>query len=81
MSGIHKYTKLMEAESAAFNENKLIQTWVDQEIRYPYTPQDLGNKVQTDNRTNWFYRGHCGRVSKKRMHTCSVGQTYKTDKK
>ena len=44
MSGIHKHTKLMEAESVAFNENKLIQTWVDQEIRYLYTLQYLGNR-------------------------------------
>ena len=44
MSGLHKHTKLMEAESVAFNENKLIQEWVDDEIKYPYTPQDLGNR-------------------------------------
>ena len=44
MSGLHKHTKLMNEESAAFNENKLIQQWVDQKIEYPYTPQDLGNR-------------------------------------
>ena len=44
MSGLHKHTKLMKAESMAFNENKLIQEWVDDEIKYPYTPQDLGNR-------------------------------------
>ena len=44
MSGLHKHTKLMEAESVAFNENKLIQEWVDDEIKYPYTPLDLGNR-------------------------------------
>ena len=43
MSGIHEHTKLMEAESATFNESKLIQEWVDDEIKYPYTPSDLGN--------------------------------------
>ena len=43
MSGLYKHTKLMEAESVAFNENKLIQEWVDEEIKYPYTPLDLGN--------------------------------------
>ena len=35
MSGIHQHTKLMEAESVAFNENKLIQEWVDEEMKYP----------------------------------------------
>ena len=44
MSGLHDHTKLMEAESVAFNENKLIQEWVDEEIKYPYTPMDLGNR-------------------------------------
>ena len=44
MSGIHEHTKLMEAESATFNESKLIQEWVDDEIKYPYTPSDLGNQ-------------------------------------
>ena len=44
MSGLHKHTKLMEAESVAFNESKLIQEWVDDEIKYPYTPLDLGNR-------------------------------------
>ena len=44
MSGLHKHTKLMEAESKTLNENKLIQEWVDQEIKYPYTLLDLGNK-------------------------------------
>ena len=44
MSGIHKYTKLMEAESATFNESKLIQEWMDDEIKYLYTPTDLGNQ-------------------------------------
>ena len=44
MSGIHQHTKLMEAESVAFNENKLIQEWVDEEMKYPYTPMDLGNR-------------------------------------
>ena len=44
MSGLHRHTKLMEAESVAFNENKLIQEWVDDEIKYPYTPLDLGNR-------------------------------------
>ena len=34
----------MKAESVAFNENKLIQEWVDEEMKYPYTPQDLGNR-------------------------------------
>ena len=42
MSGLHKHTKLMEAQSATFNESKLIQEWVDDEIKYPYTPLDLG---------------------------------------
>ena len=44
MSGLQKHTKLMKAESATFNENKLIQEWVDEEIKYPYTPLDLGNR-------------------------------------
>ena len=44
MSGLHKLTKLMEAQSATFNESKLIQEWVDDEIKYPYTPLDLGNR-------------------------------------
>ena len=44
ISGIHEHTKLMEAESATFNESKLIQEWVDEEIKYPYTPMDLGNQ-------------------------------------
>ena len=44
MSGLHDHTQLMEAESVAFNENKLIQEWVDEEIKYPYTPTDLGNR-------------------------------------
>ena len=44
MSGLYKHTKLMEVESVAFNENKLIQEWVDKEIKYPYTLQDLGNR-------------------------------------
>ena len=44
MSGIHEHTKLMEAESVTFNESKLIQEWVDDEIKYPYTPSDLGNR-------------------------------------
>ena len=43
MSGLHKHTKLMEAQSATFNESKLIQEWVDDEIKYPYTPSGLGN--------------------------------------
>ena len=33
MSGLHKHTKLMEAQSATFNESKLIQEWVDDEIK------------------------------------------------
>ena len=44
MSGIHQHTKLMEVESATFNESKLIQEWVDEEIKYPYTPTDIGNR-------------------------------------
>ena len=32
MSGLHKHTKLLKAESLAFNEHKLIQQWVDQKI-------------------------------------------------
>ena len=44
MSGIHNHTKLMQAKSVAFNEGKLIQEWVDEETRYPYTPQDMGNR-------------------------------------
>ena len=44
MSGLHDHTQLMEAESVAFNENKLIQEWVDEEIKYPYTPTDLENR-------------------------------------
>ena len=44
MSGLHKHTKLMEAQSSTFNESKLIQEWVDDEIKYPYTPSDLGNR-------------------------------------
>ena len=44
MSGIHNHTKLMEAKSVAFNENKLIQEWVDEETWYLYTPQDMGNR-------------------------------------
>ena len=31
-------------ESVAFNESKLIQEWVDAEIKYPYTPLDVGNR-------------------------------------
>ena len=34
----------MNEESEAFNENKLIQQWVDKKIEYPYTPLDLGNR-------------------------------------
>ena len=34
----------MEAESVTFNENKLIQEWVDEEIKYPYMPLDLRNQ-------------------------------------
>ena len=34
----------MKAESVAFNESKLIQELVDDEIKYPYTPTDLGNQ-------------------------------------
>ena len=49
MSGLHKHTKLMEAQSAAFNESKLIQVWVDDEIKYPYTPADLETE-STDRR-------------------------------
>ena len=44
MSGLHNHTELMKAESVAFNESKLIQEWVDEEIQYPYTPQDMGNR-------------------------------------
>ena len=44
MSGLHKHTKLINAESKAFNESKLIQQWVDKKIEYPYTPLDLGNR-------------------------------------
>ena len=44
ISGLHDHTKLMEAESVAFNESKLIQDWVDGELKYPYTPMDLGNR-------------------------------------
>ena len=44
MSGLHQHTKLMNAESKAFNESKLIQQWVDKKIEYPYTPLDLGNR-------------------------------------
>ena len=44
MSGIHEHTKLMEAESTTFNESKLIQEWVNEEIKYPYTPMDMGNR-------------------------------------
>ena len=44
ISGLHKHTKLMEAQSVTFNESKLIQEWVDDEIKYPYTPLDLGNR-------------------------------------
>ena len=44
MSGLHKHTKLLKAESVAYNENKLIQELVDEEIKYPYTLQDLGNR-------------------------------------
>ena len=55
MSGIHKHTKLMEAESTAFNESKFIQEWVDEEIKYPYTPSDMGNRKyrQTISRTGF----------------------------
>ena len=42
MSGLYKHTKLMKAESATFNEHKLIQEWVDHKIEYSYTPPDLG---------------------------------------
>ena len=44
MTGLHNHTKLMKAKFVTFNENKLIQEWVDEEIKYPYTPQDLGNR-------------------------------------
>ena len=44
MSGIHEHTKLMKVESVAFNESKLTQELVDDEIKYPYTPTDLGNR-------------------------------------
>ena len=44
MSGLHQHTKLINAESTTFNENKLIQKWVDQKVGYPYTPLDLGNR-------------------------------------
>ena len=56
MSGLHKHTKLMEAQSATFNENKLIQEWVDDKIEYPYTPTDLGNRKyrQTIARTGFM---------------------------
>ena len=55
MSGLHNRTKLMKAESVTFNENKLIQEWVDDEIKYPYTPLDLGNRKyrQTIARTSF----------------------------
>ena len=55
MSGLQKHTKLVEAESVAFKENKLIQEWVDEEIKYPYTPMDLGNRKykQTIDRTGF----------------------------
>ena len=55
MSGLHDHTMLMEAESVAFNENKLVQEWVDEEIKYPYTPMDLGNRKykQTITRTGF----------------------------
>ena len=35
---------MIEAKSTAFNESKFIQEWVDEEIKYPYTPADLGNR-------------------------------------
>ena len=44
LSGIHEHTKLIEAKSATFNESKFIQEWVDEEIKYPYTPLDMGNR-------------------------------------
>ena len=44
MSGIHNHTKLMQAKSVAFNEGKLIQEWVDEETKYPYTPEDMRNR-------------------------------------
>ena len=55
MSGLHKHTKLMEAQSATFSESKLIQEWVDDEIKYPYTRLDLGNRKyrQTIARTSF----------------------------
>ena len=36
MSGLHKHTKLLKAESLAFNEHKLIQQWVDLKLEYLY---------------------------------------------
>ena len=44
LSGIHEHTKLLEAKSTTFNESKFIQEWVDEEIKYPYTPSDTGNQ-------------------------------------
>ena len=44
MSGLHKHKKLMDADTMPPNENKLIQEWVDEEINYPYTIMDLGNR-------------------------------------
>ena len=44
MSGLHQHKKLIDAKSVVPNENKFIQEWVDEEIKYPYTPMDLGNR-------------------------------------
>ena len=44
LSGIHKHKKLMEAEAEPINVNKYIQGWVDEQMGYPYTPSDLGNR-------------------------------------
>ena len=81
MSGLYKHTKLMEAESVAFNENKLIQGWVDVEIKYPYTPLDLGNRKykQTIARTG-FTEDINSTIDEKGIYSYLGGQTHKTDK-
>ena len=44
MSGLHQHKKLLDAKTMPANENKYIQEWVDEDIDYPYTPIDMGNR-------------------------------------
>ena len=79
--GLHDHTQLMEAESVAFNEHKLIQEWMDEEKKYPYTPMDLGNRKykQTIARTGFTEKYH-SRVDKQGVHPQSDRQTHKRSK-